>query len=61
MKASNNSRLFTPFKIGPITLKNRTIRSAAFEGMAPGNDHSQELFDYYTDVAKVGVDLTNVA
>lgn len=61
MKASNNNILFTPFKIGPITLKNRTIRSAAFEGMAPGNAPSQELFDYHTDVAKGGVAMTTVA
>ena len=27
------SELFTPYKIGPVELKNRTIRSAAFEAM----------------------------
>ena len=26
-------KLFTPSKIGPVELRNRTIRSAAFEGM----------------------------
>ena len=27
------SLLFTPYKLGPVTLRNRTIRSAAFESM----------------------------
>ena len=31
-----NSKLFTPVTIGPLTLRNRTIRSAAFESMCPG-------------------------
>ena len=31
------SILFTPGKIGPLTLRNRTIRAAAFESMCPGN------------------------
>ena len=31
------SVLFTPGKIGPLTLRNRTIRAAAFESMCPGN------------------------
>ena len=32
-----NSKLFTPVTFGPLTLRNRTIRSAAFESMCPGN------------------------
>lgn len=53
--------MFTPFKLGPITLRNRTIRSAAFEGMCPGNAPSQELFDYHTAVARGGIGMTTVA
>lgn len=61
MSASENNTLFSPFKVGPIELKNRTIRSAAFEGMCPGNHPSKELFDYHTAVARGGVGMTTVA
>ncbi|MBR1787454.1 MAG: NADH:flavin oxidoreductase [Paludibacteraceae bacterium] len=56
-----SSELFTPFKLGPVTLRNRTIRSAAFENMCPGNKPSQMLFDYHTSVARGGVGMTTVA
>lgn len=55
------SGLFTPYKIGPTELRNRTIRSAAFEGMCPGNAPSKELFDYHTAVARGGIGMTTVA
>ena len=56
-----NSILFTEGKIGPLTLRNRTIRSAAFESMCPGNRPSQELFDYHLSVAAGGVGMTTIA
>ena len=31
------SKLFSPVTFGPLTLRNRTIRSAAFESMCPEN------------------------
>lgn len=55
------SILFTPGKIGPLTLRNRTIRSAAFESMCPGNKPSKELLDYHHSVAAGGVGMTTVA
>ena len=55
------SKLFTPASIGPLTLRNRSIRSAAFESMCPGNSPSKELFDYHVSVAAGGVGMTTVA
>ena len=55
------SILFTPGKIGPLTLRNRTIRSAAFESMCPGNKPSKELLDYHHSLAAGGIGMTTVA
>lgn len=55
------SPIFTPCKIGPIELRNRTIRSAAFENMAYGNSPSKDLFDYHVAVARGGIGMTTVA
>lgn len=56
-----DSPIFTPCNIGPVTLRNRVIRSAAFENMAYGNSPSKDLFDYHTAVARGGVGMTTVA
>ena len=55
------SPVFTPVQIGPVTLRNRTIRSAAFENMAYGNSPSQDLYDYHVAVARGGVGMTTLA
>ncbi len=55
------SELFTPYKIGPLELRNRTIRSAAFEGMCENNSPSKTLFDYHTAVARGGIGMTTIA
>lgn len=55
------SKLFTPVKIGPLTLRNRTIRSAAFESMCPGNKPSEALLNYHRSVAAGGTAMTTVA
>ena len=55
------SIVFTPVNIGPVTLRNRVIRSAAFENMAYGNAPSQDLFDYHVAVARGGVGMTTLA
>ena len=56
-----DSPVFTPVTIGPVTLRNRVIRSAAFENMAYGNSPSQDLYDYHTAVARGGVGMTTLS
>lgn len=56
-----DSILFTPAQIGPLTLRNRTIRSAAFEGMAEQYSPSEKLFNYHTSVAAGGIGMTTLA
>ena len=56
-----DSPVFTPVTIGPVTLRNRVIRSAAFENMAYGNSPSEDLYNYHTAVARGGVGMTTLA
>ena len=56
-----DSLLFTPVTLGPLTLRNRSIRSAAFESMCPGNVPSPQLLDHHRSVAAGGVGMTTVA
>jgi len=53
--------LFTKVKIGPLELRNRSIRAAAFEGMSPGHNVSDELIRYHRKVAAGGIGMTTVA
>lgn len=55
------SELFTPYQLGPVTLRNRVIRSAAFESMGENYGPSQQLKDYHVSVARGGVGMTTVA
>jgi len=61
MRPTMPYRLFEPVRLGPLTLKNRTIRAAAFEGMSPGHEVSEQLIDYHRAVAEGGVGMTTVA
>ena len=58
---NKESVLFTPATIGPLTLRNRTIRAAAFESMCPGNAPSEMLYNYHTSVAAGGIGMTTLA
>ena len=56
-----DSKLFTPFQLGPLTLRNRTIRSAAFESMGKDFGPTQLLKDYHVSVARGGIGMTTLA
>ncbi len=56
-----SSKLFEPYRLGPVTLRNRVIRSAAFENMATHNAPTPELEAYHVSVAEGGVGMTTVA
>lgn len=55
------SKLFTSAHIGPVELRNRTIRSAAFEGMGRDNGPTEALASYHESVAQGGVGMTTLA
>lgn len=60
-KQTEGSKLFTPYKLGPVTLRNRTIRSAAFESMGKDFGPTEQLKDYHVSVARGGIGMTTVA
>lgn len=60
-KNLKDSKLFTPYKLGPVTLRNRTIRSAAFESMGKDFGPTQKLKDYHVSVARGGIGMTTLA
>jgi len=55
------SAVFEPAALGPITLRNRIIKAATFEGAAPKGLVTDDLIDYHLRVADGGVGMTTVA
>ena len=54
-------RAFTPFQLGGLTLRNRIIKSATFEGMSPGGRASKALVEHHAALARGGVGMTTLA
>ena len=52
---------FEPARLGPITLRNRTIKAATFEGRTRDGLVTPELIDFHRRVAAGGVGMTTVA
>ncbi|MBW0238566.1 NADH:flavin oxidoreductase [Pseudomonas sp. D1HM] len=58
----NNARhVFEPLTIGPLTLRNRIIKSATNEGMAPQGIPSRQLVKLHEALAQGGVGMTTLA
>lgn len=55
------SDAFTPMTLGPLTLKNRFIKAATFEGRMPRGEVTEALVDFHAEVADGGAAMTTVA
>lgn len=55
------SPVFRPARLGSLELRNRVIRSGAYEGMCVDNGPSPDLVRHHSDLAAGGVGLTTVA
>jgi 2,4-dienoyl-CoA reductase-like NADH-dependent reductase (Old Yellow Enzyme family) len=52
---------FEPAMLGPVNLRNRTIKAATFEGMTPRGLVTDDLIEFHRRVAAGGVGMTTVA
>ncbi|CAB3777795.1 NADH oxidase [Paraburkholderia caffeinitolerans] len=52
---------FSPVRLGPLTLRNRFIKSGANEGMTPTGLPTQALLKHHRDLAAGGIGMTTVA
>ncbi|MBM7278070.1 NADH:flavin oxidoreductase [Gordonia rubripertincta] len=52
---------FSPAQLGPLSLRNRLIKCATFEGMTPDALVTDELVEFHREVAAGGVAMSTVA
>ena len=53
--------VLAPATLGPVSLRNRTVKAATFEGCTPEGQVTDALVDFHLAVARGGVGLTTVA
>lgn len=61
MSAANFQRALSPWSLGPLSLRNRIIKSATNEGMAPEGMPTKALVQHHRAMAAGGVGMTTVA
>lgn len=54
-------KLFEPAQLGPLTLRNRVIKAATFEGRSPDGVVTDDLIDFHSQVATGGAAMSTVA
>lgn len=53
--------VFSPARLGPVTLRNRILKAATFEARTPGALVSDDLIAFHRAIAAGGVGMTTVA
>ena len=53
--------VFTPGRIGPLTLRNRVLKAATYEGLSHRSRVTTDLVDFHRAYAAGGVGMTTVA
>jgi len=53
--------VFSPGTLGPVTLRNRVVKAATFEGRCPRGEITPELVEFHREYAAGGVGMTTVA
>jgi 2,4-dienoyl-CoA reductase-like NADH-dependent reductase (Old Yellow Enzyme family) len=54
MGEAERQRIFSPSKLRGVTLRNRVIKTATYEGMCPGGIPSPALTKHHRDLAAAG-------
>jgi 2,4-dienoyl-CoA reductase-like NADH-dependent reductase (Old Yellow Enzyme family) len=57
----SENRICMPAAMGPLSLRNRLIKTATYEGMTPGGRVTPALIEHHAELARRGVGLTTVA
>jgi 2,4-dienoyl-CoA reductase-like NADH-dependent reductase (Old Yellow Enzyme family) len=53
--------IFAPATLGPVTLRNRIVKSSTYEGRSRGGLVTDALIDFHVAMARGGVGMTTVA
>jgi len=61
MRLAEPPDAFAAVQLGPITLRNRIIKAATFEGMTGGNRIPGKLIEFHRSVAAGGVGMSTLA